>query len=221
MASGISGFNVTIPHKVSVMEHLDSVAESCSLVGAANVVSCADGQMRGYNTDMDGFLRPLDEHHVRLPGMRVLLLGAGGAARAAAAALATSGVSGVTICNRTLQTAKDLSEYCTRLGADSTYGPLPDKVPEEFDMVVNATAAGMGGTPYPVNTGTILEGTIMYDMVYRPITTAFLRAGIDAGGHPIYGWEMLLSQAELSFEVWLGTKAPRAAMKRVLLGGFS
>ena len=217
--TGVLGFNVTMPHKVAIIPHLDSVAESCSLVGATNTVQIQDGVLRGHNTDMDGFLRPLQERNVKIKGSNVLVFGAGGAARAVVTALAREGAGSVRICNRTSGHAKDLADHCARLGTAAAHGPLPSSVGDGFDMVVNATSIGMGGGSFPVDLSGIPPGTIAYDIVYRPISTDFLSQTKRAGAECVYGWEMVLAQAEMSFEIWHGVKAPSDTMRRVLLGG--
>ena len=214
--SGVSGFNVTIPHKEAIMEHLDVVSESCSVVGAANTVSVKDGKLHGYNTDMDGCLRPLIGRGIQFGGADALLLGAGGAARAAAVGLTRHNIKSLHICNRDVHRAKNLSAYCAKLGALSTFGPFPADIPAGYDIVINATSVGMGGAPFP--SGVSKGDCIAYDMVYSPPETDFVRRFRAAGARIVYGWEMLLSQAELAFEIWHNKKAPRKTMMRALLG---
>ncbi|MCE2508137.1 MAG: shikimate dehydrogenase [Nitrosopumilaceae archaeon] len=219
-AAGIEGFNVTIPHKVAVMEHLDSVSEECSLIGAANLVHDRGGRRRGFNTDMEGFLGPLLSRNVPLPGCRVLLLGAGGAARAGASGLAARGASHIHICNRNVEKARSLAEHCSRMGVSSSSGPLPSYVEAGFDLVVNATSVGMNGGPSPADMGRVSPGVVAYDMVYRPVRTSFLEQAEDAGAVIIPGWEMLLHQAALSFSILHDREAPVQTMKRALVGVF-
>lgn len=216
--AGISGFNVTIPHKEGIMGLLDRTDETCSLVGAANTVKDEGGSLRGYNTDMGGFLEPLKG--AALGGASALLLGAGGAARAIAAGLAREGASKVTIANRTPERGRDLAAFAGRLGLEARAVRLADVSDVSgYDLIVNATAAGMGGGPSPVPLGRIDKNTIAYDIVYMPMRTGFVREAQEAGARVIHGYEMLLGQAALAFEIWHGREAPRAAMKRALLGG--
>ena len=220
-AAGIEGFNVTIPHKVDIMQHLDSVSKECSLVGAANLVQDRDGRRRGFNTDMDGFLRPILSRNIPLSGCRVLLLGAGGAARAAASGLASKDISHIHVCNRDVQKARSLAAHCSEMGVSSSSGPLPSYVEGGFDLVVNATSVGMNGGPPPADMSRIPPDAVAYDMVYKPMQTSFLAQAAEAGAATILGWEMLLEQAVISFSILLGMDAPVSAMKRVLTGGFS
>lgn len=217
--ANIQGFNVTIPHKVGVMKYLDHCDQTCRVIGAANTVRMKDGASYGYNTDADGFLKPLVDRNVRLRDADVLLLGAGGSARAAAFGLIRHKVNSIRICNRTYSKAESLSEFCREHGVSSDAGPIPDSIHAEFDIVVNSTSLGMGGGQ-PTDAKDVSPDTTVYDIVYRPITTPLLKQASEAGAQIIPGWEMLLHQAELAFEILTDAKAPSDAMRRSLLGGF-
>lgn len=218
--AGIAGFNVTIPHKVAIMKYLDHVDETCGTIGAANTVRIKEGMTYGYDTDMDGFLKPLIDRSVRLKGARILLLGAGGAARAAILGFIKNGAGHITIYNRTVAKAESLSEFCHKYGVSSDSGPIPDIIPDEFDIIANSTSIGMGDGRQPASVQNISKDTVVYDMVYRPITTPLLEQASAVGAETIRGWEMLLGQAELAFKILTGVKAPGDVMKRSLLGGF-
>ncbi len=217
---GVAGFNVTVPHKVAVMGHLDRTDESCSAVGAANTVSSAGGMLKGYNTDVDGFLDPFKKRGLPVRGSSVLLLGAGGAARAIVAAFAKERAGRITVANRTPAGAEELSEFSARLGLDAEPAGL-DRVGGAggYDIIVNATSLGMENEPIPVPLDGIGGGTTVCDIVYRPVQTDLLRRAKAAGATVIYGYEMLLGQAARAFEIWHGVRAPYGAMKRALLGG--
>ena len=220
---GIAGFNVTIPHKVAMMEHLDRTDESCSLIGAANTVANADGSLRGYNTDMDGFLEPLRKRGLGVAGADALVLGAGGAARAVVAGLAKEGARRVTVANRTLQKARDLAAFAATIGLDAdpvALGEARDAA-GRHGIIVNATPVGMRkGDECPVRLDGADGSTIVYDIVYSPMNTALIRKAKERKATVVFGYEMLLGQAVRAFEIWHGTKAPYDAMKRALLGGF-
>ena len=217
---GADGFNVTIPHKVDILEHLDRLDESCSLIGAANTVAVSGGSLKGYNTDMDGFLEPLKSRSLGLRGSNVLLLGAGGAARAIVAALAKEGASRVDIANRTEGRSKELATFAGRIGLDAhTTGFGGIESVSKYDLVVNATSLGLAGEPCPIPLAGAGAGTTVYDIVYKPINTDMVKRAKEAGARVVFGYEMLLGQAARAFEVWHGVPAPRAAMKRALLGG--
>lgn len=224
---GVSGFNVTVPHKVGIMSHLARLDEACSLVGAANTVErLDDNSLKGYNTDVDGFADPLHDRSVDLEGSSALILGAGGAARAIVAALAREHVSKIVIANRTPHTAQNLARLASLAGIrESVAIPLyeADDAAADSDMIVNATTIGLSSNPektLPISAKSINKDDIIYDIVYMPMKTDLIRKGMERGATCIMGYEMLLGQAARSFEIWHGRQAPRDAMKRALLGGF-
>ena len=112
----INGFNITIPHKIEMMKYLDKMDESCSIIGAVNTVVNNEGVLKGYNTDMDGFLEPLKKRNITIQNSKVLLLGAGGAARAIVAGIAKEKAANIDIVNRTIEKANNLSEFARKLG---------------------------------------------------------------------------------------------------------
>ncbi|RNJ78140.1 MAG: shikimate dehydrogenase [Nitrosopumilus sp. H8] len=215
---GISGFNVTIPHKVEMVRLLDHIDETCSITGAVNTVSNNGGSLTGYNTDMGGFLEPLERRRVDVKGMTVLLLGAGGAARAIVAGLASKKAGFVTVANRTPEKADELCTFAKRLGLGSDACGF-DVSLKGYDMVVNSTPIGMNGEPSPIQLGDAGEGLVVYDIVYKPMNTDLIKRAKKGGHTVVFGYEMLLGQAVRAFEVWHAKKAPYDAMKRALLGG--
>lgn len=220
---GIAGFNVTVPHKIRIMRYLGRMDEACSIAGAANVVVNNEGILKGYNTDMDGFMEPLRRRGINFAEISVLLLGAGGAARAIAAALAREGTSKMTVANRTVNRGADLAGFASGLGAESDSASLTEagESADSYDLIINATSAGLGGdSDSPMSMKNVRNGAIAYDIVYAPMHTDFLKRAAGAGASVIFGYEMLLEQAALAFEIWHGIKAPRKAMQKALLGGF-
>lgn len=218
----ISGFNVTVPHKVEMIKFLDKVSEECSVIGATNTVSNDDGKLTGYNTDMDGFLDPLKRRNLNLKNANVLLIGAGGAARAIIAGFSKEKAKKVTITNRTLQNANVLSQFGNKIGIDSKVVSL-DQVGEsasDYDIIVNATSIGLNDEPSPISTDSINEKSIVYDIVYKPINTDLIKKSKKNGATVVYGYEMLLGQAALAFKIWHGVEAPYEIMKKSILGGF-
>lgn len=217
----IAGFNVTIPHKVEMMKFLDKIDETCSVVGAVNTVSNENGVLKGYNTDMDGFLEPLRKRNIPIHGRKILLLGSGGAARGIVAGLAKEKARAITIANRTMDNARKLSEFAQKFGLESNFIKI-DEVGEsanQYNIIVNATSIGLKNEPSPISLNTVNEKTVVYDIVYMPINTDFLKKAKTKNATIIYGYEMLLEQAAKAFEIWHGMKAPYNAMKRALLGG--
>lgn len=218
----IEGFNVTIPHKVEIMKYLDKVDEDCSLIGAANTVTNSDGVLKGYNTDMDGFLEPIKKRNLEIKDSSVLLLGSGGAARAIVAGFAKEKAKNITIANRTKQKAEELSQFAKKLGIDARSITLEDvgESASEYKFVINATSVGLKNEASPISTKSIDSNSVIYDIVYMPIQTDFIKKSKENGATVIYGYEMLLGQAVRAFEIWHKIKAPYDAMKRSILGGF-
>ena len=215
----ISGFNVTIPHKIEMMRYLDITDESSSLIGATNTVVNQDGILKGYNTDMDGFLRPLKQRGVNLTDKNVLLVGAGGAARAIVAGLAMENTGNITIANRTLQNADTLVKFAAELDLAAMSARISDIDATKYDIIINATSLGLQNEPSPIKFDGISEGTIAYDIVYMPMNTDFIQRAKANNATIIFGYEMLLGQAVRAFEIWHEIKAPYKSMQRALLGG--
>jgi len=218
----ITGFNVTIPHKIEMMKYLDKIDESCSLIGAVNTVTNTEGILKGYNTDMDGFLEPFKKKKLNIVNTKVLLLGAGGAARAIVAGFAKEKAKSITIANRTLENAKNLSEFAEKIGLKANAIKIEDvkNTVKNFDIIVNSTSVGLRDEPSIISLDGINEKTIVYDIVYMPINTDFIKKAKEKNAIIIYGYEMLLGQAVRAFEIWHGVEAPYNAMKKALLGGF-
>ena len=217
----IDGFNITIPHKIEMMKYLDKIDESCSLIGAVNTVENKEGVLKGYNTDMDGFLEPFKKKGFSIKSSRVLLLGAGGAARAIVAGFAKEKIKKITIANRTLTNAENLSDFANRINLDSDTLEINEvgESAKNYDIIVNSTSIGLKNEPSPISLNSIDKKTIVYDIVYKPINTDFIKKAKEKEAQIIFGYEMLLGQATRAFEIWHGIEAPYNAMKRALLGG--
>ncbi len=200
---GLSGASVTIPFKVAMLDHLDDADETVRRAGAVNTIAIKSGRWLGTNTDGDGFLQPLSGEE--LSGCRATILGYGGAARAVAVALLSRGAR---VC-LTGRNARRAHEVATELGAGA--GPLS---PGSWDLLVNATPAGMvpdtGGTPFPEGR---FDGRIVYDLVYNPPETRFMREGAAAGCRVIGGLDMLVAQAQRQAAWWTG-RTPSAQVLR-------
>ena len=213
---------MTIPHKVDMMKYLDKIDESCSLIGAVNTVTNENGILKGYNTDMDGFLEPFKKKKLNIKDTKVLLLGAGGAARAIVAGFAKEKANSITIANRTLENAEKLSEFAKKIGLVSNAIKIEDvnDTAKNYDIIVNATSIGLKNEPSPIYLEGINEKTIIFDIVYMPMNTDFIKKAKEKNAIVIFGYEMLLGQAVRSFEIWHDMEAPYNAMKKALLGGF-
>lgn len=219
---GIAGFNVTIPHKVDMMKYLDEMDNECKLVGATNTVTNNEGNLKGYNTDVDGFLEPIRKRKIDSKDSDVLLIGAGGAARAIIVGFSKEKVRKITIANRTRQRAEELIKFAQSLGVESNYMDLQvaGDTANRYKFVVNATSLGLKGLGCPISTKNITRDSIVYDIVYVPVETPLIEQSKNQGATIIYGWEMLLAQAMKSFEIWTNKQAPYEAMKLTLLGRF-
>jgi 3-dehydroquinate dehydratase/shikimate dehydrogenase len=210
-ALGVTGFAITIPHKEGILRHLDDCDPLAARIGAVNtVVVRGGGRLYGYNTDYVGVLRSL-ERHMQLAGSRVLLLGAGGAARAAAFALAHAG-SVVCLSARRPERARALAR-----AAGAQVVARAELRREYFDAIVNCTPVGMnprGGSPLE---SAELNCRLVMDMVYRPRTTEFLRIARRRGIETVSGVEMFLAQGFAQYEIWTGERAPEVAVRRVVI----
>jgi shikimate dehydrogenase len=219
----IAGFNITSPHKAVVMRYLDELDNTAKKAEAVNTVNNIEGIFRGYNTDLHGFIEPLRKRQIDFQGMHVLLLGAGGAARAVVAALAEKkGIAKVVIANRDIRRAEELANLGSALGMKCEIMPLAQvqDISPDCDLIVNATTLGMKNESSVIDYQHIQKGSIVYDMVYRPLVTDLIENAKHAQASVVYGYEMLIEQGAKAFEIWTGLSAPRDAMKKNLLGIF-
>ncbi|MBC7090923.1 MAG: shikimate dehydrogenase [Nitrososphaeria archaeon] len=223
-ALNIRGLNVTIPHKVEIINYLDKVDKLAENIGAVNTVVNEDGKLIGYNTDGPGAIKALQDKGFYLRGKRILILGAGGAARAIAYYIAREEPSEIIILNRSVEKALEVSD---KIGCEMNISCKAAKLEEEnlkkalenTDLLINCTSVGM----FPNLEETLvpkaflkMDMTVM-DIVYNPIYTRLLREAADVGCNIICGIDMLVNQAALSFEIWTGIKAPVEEMRRTAL----
>jgi shikimate dehydrogenase len=219
----IAGFNVTTPHKTNVMRYLDELEPMAKKASAVNTVNNIEGIFRGYNTDVYGFIEPLHKRHVDFRGIHVLLIGSGGAARAVVVALAEeNSIAKLVIANRDVQRAKELAMLADRLGMKCEVVPFEKATAfsPACDLIINATKLGMNNEPSVIDHLHIQKGSIVYDIVYRPMVTDLIENAKYAQASVVYGYEMLIEQGAKAFEIWTGLSAPRDAMKKNLLGIF-
>lgn len=225
----LMGFSVTIPHKEQIVPHLDEVEGDARAIGAVSAVTVsASGGNRGGNafaligksTDAPGFRRSLrEEAGMSLRGQRVLLLGAGGAARAIALVAIQDGAEQLWVANRHEKRAQQLLDDLAPLGLQVTCealaieGPRVSELLAQTTVVVNATSVGLRSEQLPLDPGPIQAGTLVVDAVYNPAETAFLRAAREQGARVLGGLGMLVYQAAVAFEDWNGVPAPIDAMR--------
>jgi len=206
-AIGISGASVTIPHKVALFDFVDEVYAVASRIGAINTIRVVDGRWIGANTDATAFLTPLKDR-VSLRGLRVAVLGAGGAARAVTVALASAGCASIRLHARHPEQARQVA-----VRAPIEIGPWPPE-PGSWDLLVNCTPIGMfprvNETPLPAD---LLTGRYVYDLVYNPPATRLVREAAAAGCQALGGLEMLVAQAQEQFQWWMDVKPPRGMMR--------
>ena len=211
------GANVTIPHKVKVMQQLDSIDKLAMEIGAVNTIVKENRTLVGYNTDAYGFIKSLKEGSGIDPSRkRALLLGAGGAARAAAYALAQEGVARITIANRTLNRAVSLGDEIRLIISDvlaiSTDGSDLLKAASSADIIVNSTSMGMRHSEAEgqslLHSEAIPASAVVYDMVYNPSETPLISEARQAGAIVVGGLGMLIHQGAAAFLKWTGKDAP-------------
>ena len=221
VALGVAGFNVTIPHKESIMACLDEVTDEAKAIGAVNTVHVRDGHTTGHNTDGAGFLQPLQDLGASLNQWSVCVLGAGGAARALAAALLNAGCPQLVITNRTPARSERLAADLQNrfAAAEVRAAPIADAADaaRQSRLVVNATSIGMHEGDAPVLPSRCFRpGQIVYDIVYRPLNTPFLRDARAAGATTIGGLDMLMGQGAAAFTIWTGLAFPLDAVRPAL-----
>jgi shikimate dehydrogenase len=222
----VAGFNVTIPHKVSVIPLLEALDETASRVGAVNTVVNEGKHLKGYNTDSVASTRVLREAYGSLSGCRAVILGAGGAARAVVAGLAPHAEQ-ITILARDAAKARALAdEMMTRAGAELRVARIGDAhaTIRHSDILVNATPAGMhpNTDAPPTDAANLHAGLLVFDLIYNPEKTRLLREAEAAGARTVGGLAMLVYQGAEALRLWTGKKAPEALMleaARAALGG--
>ncbi len=213
------GINCTLPHKIKVLEYLDELSESAALIGAVNMIVNTDGKLFGENTDGKGFMESLVENKVNPKDKKIVILGAGGAARAISVELSLAGAGSITIVNRPEDRAigdslmavlKDIANESSYVSWEETY-----KVPADTDILINATPIGL----YPnvdeipnVDLDTIRPEMFVQDVIPNPAVTPFLRAVEAKGARWNTGTGMLINQAAINIEMWTGMKPDKAVM---------
>ncbi|MBO9129568.1 shikimate dehydrogenase [Bacillus sp. 165] len=225
-AIGISGFNVTTPHKVEIMQYLDEVDELAKEIGAVNTVVSRDGKLIGYNTDGIGYVRSLQSiSKGPLKEKNILVLGAGGAARAIFVTLASMGVKRVDIANRTKERAKELIRfYNDEVNANAFSIQEAEAVQNLYDVIIHTTTVGMhpNTEESPFSLGHLKEDCIVSDIIYNPLETKLLRVGRQQGAITQNGVDMFVYQGALAFELWTGILPNIERMKKLVttkLGG--
>lgn len=221
---GFRGLNLTIPLKQEGLRLMDRLTPQARRIGAVNTVTFAGGKMEGHNTDGGGFIRSLREDLRLNPrGRKVVIIGAGGAARAVSFALADAGITGLTILDSDPRRSSSLASDLRRIagmkagGVSSDARTDWDQVLEGASLLVNASPVGMHGRALPLPAASLRRGLSVVDLVYNPPVTPLIREARRRGIRAINGSGMLVLQGALSFERWTGRRAPVAVMRRALL----
>jgi len=205
----LHGLSITMPHKEAILSHLDNTDAVTEKIGACNtVIRAQDGKLYGYNTDVTGVVRPL-EQRLRLAGAKALVVGAGGGARAAVFGLKERGAE-VFIINRTTSVGQKLARQ-----AHAKFLSRTQMRGLQFDVIINATPVGMNGKLSPLSDKE-LNARILFEMVYTPAETKLVKMARAKGLQVITGAEMFVQQGARQFEIWTGKPAPVDDMYRVV-----
>jgi shikimate dehydrogenase len=222
-ALNIRGLNVTMPHKSTVIKHLDRVDLSAQIVNSVNTILNKENLLFGFNTDGVGAFKALKENGVELKGRKVLLLGAGGAARAIAYTMAKE-ADELAVLNRTVKQAQALAKLLEKsFNKKISTGSLsPSDIQsnlQDSDILINATSVGMKpkAEESPVPPKLLRSNLAVMDIVYNPLETKLAKDAKAAGARVVSGVEMLIYQGAASFELWTGKSAPVEVMRQAAL----
>ena len=209
------GINLSMPYKEQVIPYLDQLSEEARLIGAVNTVVNREGTLIGYNTDGKGFFKSLPSF--KISGKRMVLLGAGGAAKAILAQAILDGVSQVSVFVRSgsiektrpyLEKLQNETGFKVDLFALEDVSELQARITDS-DLLVNATSVGMDGVSLPIPASVLLpEKLLVADVIYQPFETPFLNLARNQGNHAVNGLDMLLYQAAEAFQLWTGKEMP-------------
>ena len=226
-ALGAGGFNVTVPHKTAIMPLLDKIDSLAQNIGAVNTVVNEDGLLVGYNTDGMGYVKSLSAKMDSLENKRVLMIGAGGAARAIYFSLAAAGLSEIDICNRTLTKAALLADSCPFPVKTSVLTLLDgQEALGSYDLIIQTTSIGMSpaSDDSPISMAGLKQGAFVSDIVYNPLKTKLLADAENNGAAVQNGVDMFVFQGALAFEKWTGIFPDTERMKKIVmkhLGGIT
>ncbi|MBM7701448.1 shikimate dehydrogenase [Metabacillus iocasae] len=222
-ALGVSGFNVTIPYKVDIMPLLDEVDSLAQAIGAVNTVVNDNGRYIGYNTDGQGYVASLVQalENDSLENKRILIIGAGGAAKAIFYTLAVHSQKPVeiSICNRTVEKAELLIKHCpTHVPSFALSVQEAEEQLERFDVVINTTSVGMSPNieETPLNLDLLKPGALVSDIIYNPFETKLLASAKAKGAQTHNGIGMFVLQGALAFEKWTGMFPNQQAMEAIV-----
>lgn len=218
---GLKGLNVTMPHKNAVMKYIDEVDATAKDISAVNTILCNNRRLIGYNTDGAGAMIALQENDVFLEDKKVVLLGAGGAAKAIAYQVVQDAEE-LVILNRTPQKAKKLAELIRKnkkVKSGSLTAPALKEELETANVLINSTSVGMHPDVEcsPVPTNFLRSDLCVMDIIYNPLDTKLLKDAKSVGAKTISGIEMLIYQGAVAFEIWTNCPAPVDVMREAVL----
>ena len=213
-ADSVYGANVTVPYKQDVLPLLDAISDDAAALGAVNTIVNHAGKLTGLNTDVPGFAADVRAQGIVVTGKKVVMLGAGGAARGVAAALVGMGVGRLVIANRTRERALTIQQHYPFIASITgiTRRDLAATFPDTT-LLVNATSVGLHGDETPIAADLLAylpQAAVVYDLIYRP--TALLRDAQERGLRGVDGLGMLIHQGALAWEAWTGRIAPLDVM---------
>lgn len=218
----LDGFNITVPYKEKIIPYLDEIDPEAERIGAVNTVVNNNGRWIGYNTDGKGYLRSLESKFPNLLAnktQKILILGAGGAARGIYYALTASEFEQVDIANRTFKSATEIAKLKGE-GTSTRVLSLAEaeNMVDEYDIFIQTSSVGMNPNHEDiiVSLDGIKQSSIVSDIVYQPIDTAILRQARALGAAVHFGHTMLLYQAQYAFEIWTGKRVPIGSMDEEL-----
>ena len=219
-AMGLRGGNFPIPHKVEVIQYLDGLSEAAERMGAVNCVNVVDGKLIGENTDGKGFVQSL-KTLVEPAGQKVVILGAGGAARAISVELGLNGVTDITIVNRTESRGQELVDILNNIDdVTATLNVLDGdyEVDEDVNVVINATCIGLGDAEarVPLDVETLSSQMVVADVVFNPPMTRLLRDAQQRECRVLDGLGMLVNQAVIGFNIWTDVDPRPEVMREAL-----
>ena len=216
--TGGRGLNITVPHKSEIVRLVDEMSERAGSAGAVNTLIFRDDELYGDNTDGVGLMRDLQTNlGLELEGSNILILGAGGATRGIVGPLLEADPASIVIANRTISKAKALAEHFSEYGPVTACRFSEVTSNKHFDLIINATSAGLKGEIPPYPEDAIGEGTVCYDLSYGLNTTPFSHwAGEHGAARSLMGWGMLVEQAAESFYLWRDVRPDTAVVLKQL-----
>ncbi|RSK27923.1 shikimate dehydrogenase [Bacillus sp. HMF5848] len=219
-ALNVAGFNVTIPHKVAILPLLDEVDEVAQQIGAVNTVVNDAGRLIGYNTDGQGFFVGLRNLDTQILSKKILIIGAGGAARAIYITFAHLGATSIDICNRTIDNAREIIDSDShRILSKALTIQEAEVALEQYDVIINTTSVGMHPNidASPLSLHNLKLPSIVSDIIYNPFQTKLLREAKERGATVQNGIPMFIQQGALAFEKWTGHKPDTDRMAQVVI----